>query len=321
MSRLAFYTDPLFVRHDPGEGHPESPARLQAVLDHLQETGFLERVQRPRFGPATREHLLLVHTERYVDFALGMRGRGPALMDGAETVINADSIDAALLAAGAAVDAVDRVCRGEFDRAFCALRPPGHHARPDAAMGFCVFNHIALAAAHALAAHDIQRVLVVDWDVHHGNGTQEAFYDSDRVFVLNIHQAPFFPGTGTDGEKGIGAGIGFTRNHPTLARKRDDYYTALLDRALTEIERTFRPDLVLISAGFDAHVDDPIGGMKLTEAGFETMTDRVVALAGRHAGGRIVSFLEGRVRPAGAGALDPRTPATTARRLAPAGPS
>lgn len=293
MGRLAYLYDPIFEEHDPGPGHPESPARLRAIEEHLDRAGIFARIDRRACPAATPEQLRLVHTPAYVDFVLKRRGKGPVALDGGDTVIGPRSVEAALVAAGSATAAVDLVCGGGYDQAFCATRPPGHHARPDRAMGFCVFNNIALCAAYALQRSDISRVLIVDWDVHHGNGTQEIFYESDAVFLLSIHQSPFFPLTGTDGETGTGPGLGFTRNYPTLARKQDDYYVSLLTRALAEIESIFAPDLVLISAGFDAHAADPIGGMKVTTDGFVRMAGLVTGLAARQAKGRVISFLEG----------------------------
>jgi acetoin utilization deacetylase AcuC-like enzyme len=293
MGRLAYLYDPLFLEHDMGRWHPESPARLRNIQDYLTGQGFFDQVPPQSCPPATREHLQLIHTERYIDFVQEHRGVEHAVLDGGDTLVNSSSVEAALLAAGTAIEAVRLVLEDGYDRVFAATRPPGHHARPDQAMGFCIFNNIALCAAHALQSPEISRVLIVDWDVHHGNGAQEIFYSSDQVFFLSLHQAPFFPRTGTDGETGVGPGYGFTKNYPLLARKNDDQFVGQLERALKDIEPVFQPDLVLISAGFDAHVDDPIGGMRLTDEGFYRMTELVVDVARRHAQGRVISFLEG----------------------------
>ena len=292
MARLALIHDPLFAQHDPGPGHPESAGRMRAVLERLETAGLLAQLPRLEPRPATTQQLLRVHTQGHIDHVLEYRGRGPAVLDLGDTVISADSVDAALLAAGAGVAAVEAVAAGECDRVFCAVRPPGHHARPDSAMGFCLFNNIAVCAAHALAS-GFERVLIVDWDVHHGNGTQEMFYDSDRVCFLSLHRAAFFPGTGHAHETGSGPGAGLTVNRPLRAGAGDEVFAGVMQEALQEIESRFVPDLVLISAGFDAHAADPVGGMKLSEAGFREMTDEVVRFARRHAEGRVISFLEG----------------------------
>lgn len=292
MGRLAYLYDPLFLEHNPGYGHPEAPSRLKAIQDYLVGQDFFSRAELRSCAPATREHLELVHSPAYIDFVLKHRGLDQAAL-GQDTFTSSASVDAALLAAGTAVEAVDLVFQRGYDQVFAAVRPPGHHASPDQAMGFCIFNNIAICAAHALQTQDISRVLIVDWDLHHGNGTQEMFFTSDSVFFLSIHQSPFFPRTGSEGEFGSAAGLGFTRNIPRLPRKDDQHYLSQLKQALLEIESFFKPELVLISAGFDAHEADPIGGMRLTENGFYDMTRLVTDLALRHAQGRVISFLEG----------------------------
>lgn len=293
MGRLAYLFDPLFLEHDPGNQHPESPARLRAIQDYLVERDIFSRVDLKSCQPATKDHLKLIHSESYIDSVLKHRGVEHAILDDGDTHISHSSVDAALLAAGTAIEAVDLVFNQGYDKVFAAVRPPGHHARPDQAMGFCLFNNIALCAAHALQTQDISRVLIIDWDVHHGNGTQEMFFSNGSVFFLSIHQSPLFPHTGTEGEFGTGEGLGFTRNIPRLPRKDDAHYISQLKQALEEIEAVFEPQLVLISAGFDAHEADPIGNMKLTTNGFYELTRIATDFAQRHADGRVISFLEG----------------------------
>jgi acetoin utilization deacetylase AcuC-like enzyme len=293
MRRLAYLYDPIFLEHDPGPAHAECPARLRTVQEYLTAQNVFSRADLRSCPPATREQLMLIHTEDYIDFVLKHRGVEQAMLDDGDTFISSASVDAALVAAGTAIEAVDLVFNQDYDSVFAAVRPPGHHARPGQAMGFCIFNNIALCAAHALRTRDIDQVLIVDWDVHHGNGTQEMFYTRDDVYFLSIHQSPFYPRTGAEGEMGSGPGLGYTRNIPRLARKDDAHYVDQLRLALEEVASICQPQLVLISAGFDAHAADPIGGMKLSEQGFLEMTRLLTDFAHSHAHGRIISFLEG----------------------------
>ena len=293
MARLAYIYDTLFTLHDPGAGHPESPRRLQSIQAYLKKQGFFNRADLMSCLPATREQLMLAHSAEYIDFVMSFRGIEQGVLDNGDTRLSADSVDAALLAAGAAFKAVELVFNQNYDKVFVAVRPPGHHALRDSAMGFCIFNNIALCAAYALENSDVKKVLIVDWDVHHGNGTQAAFYDNPHVFYLSLHQSPFYPMSGRAEETGSGKGAGCTMNIPLPSGCSNDDYVRALENALLAIEQTFVPDLVLISAGFDAHRDDPIGGMLLTEEGFYKMTELTARFAQRHANGRIISFLEG----------------------------
>ncbi len=293
MARLAYIYDTLFTQHDPGAGHPESPKRLQHIQGYLKKQGFFNRADLMNCLPATREQLMLAHSAEYIDFVLSFRGKEEALLDSGDTRLSADSVDAALLAAGAAIKAVDLVFEQQYDKVFAAVRPPGHHALRDSAMGFCVFNNIALCAAYALKNRMVKKVLIVDWDVHHGNGTQAAFYDNPYVFYLSLHQWPFYPMSGRAEETGTGKGMDFTMNIPLSSGCGNEEYVQALEKAFLKIEPFFTPDLVLISAGFDAHRDDPIGGMLLTEEGFYKITELTARFAQRHANGRVISFLEG----------------------------
>ncbi len=293
MARLAYIFNALFTEHDPGAGHPESPERLHSIQTYLKKNGFFNRMDEVSCLPASKEQLRLIHSADYIDFVLSFRGKKEAVLDHGDTRLSAGSVDAALLAAGAALNAVELVFDQHYDKVFAAVRPPGHHALRDSAMGFCVFNNIALCAAYALKKKYVKKILIVDWDVHHGNGTQAAFYDNPHVFYLSLHQSPFYPMSGRADETGSGKGKGFTMNIPLLSGCRDDDYVHVLEHALLEIEETFSPDLVLISAGFDAHRDDPIGGMLLTEEGFYKITELTARFAQRQANGRIISFLEG----------------------------
>lgn len=293
MARLAYIYNPVFEQHNPGAGHPESPQRLRSIQDYLSKHSFFNRAELISPSSATKEQLLLIHSEEYIDFVLRHSGIDGAVLDGGDTRLSSASVDAALLAAGAAVQAVELVFNQNYDKVFAAVRPPGHHALTANAMGFCVFNNIALCAAYALQKRLVSKILIVDWDVHHGNGTQDMFYDNEQVFYLSLHQSPFYPMSGRQDETGTASGAGFTKNIPLPSGRTDDDYARILEKALLDIEQIFVPELVLISAGFDAHKLDPIGGMLLTENGFYKLTELVSRFAQRYANGRVISFLEG----------------------------
>ena len=282
------YTHARCLEHDPGPGHPESPSRLAAVLEALADERFaaLPRHEAPR---ATREQIARVHAARLIGDVLdageieGWRRLDP------DTVMSPASADAALRAAGAVCAAVDAVLAGDDRRAFCAVRPPGHHATHDTAMGFCLFNSVAIGAAHALAAHGIERVAIVDFDVHHGNGTQDIFWSDPRVLYASSHQWPLYPGTGARTETGTGNIVNAPlRTGSGSAEFRDAYESVVLP-ALD----AFAPELVMISAGFDAHRLDPLANLNLDGDDYAWITARLVDLADKHAHGRIVSSLEG----------------------------
>jgi acetoin utilization deacetylase AcuC-like enzyme len=289
------YTDPRFLEHDTG-AHPEQPERLRQITKRLDQTGLAAQCLRPDWQPAARARLELVHEPGHIDRIVATAQRGGGRLD-PDTVVSPASADVAQLAAGAACDAVDRVLRGEEKTALCLVRPPGHHALPERAMGFCLFNNVAVAAAAACQEHQLDRVLVVDWDVHHGNGTQDMFYADGRVAFFSIHRWPFYPGTGDTNETGTGGGLGATRNLPvTFGTPRDAY----LGRFLSELEEFaahIKPQLLLISAGFDSHREDPIGSLGLEVEDFAELTRIVRDVAEVHAAGRIVSLLEGGYNP------------------------
>ncbi|MGH8190444.1 MAG: histone deacetylase family protein [Rhodanobacteraceae bacterium] len=285
---MRLYTHPACLEHDPGAGHPESPSRLRAVLDALEDSRFaaLERVEAPR---ATREQLERVHGADYVDGIFASApADGHARLD-PDTVMSEGSLEAALRAAGAACAAVDAILRGEIRRAFCAVRPPGHHATRNQPMGFCLFNNVAVAAAQALEMHGLERVAIADFDVHHGNGTQDIFWHEPRAFYASSHQMPLYPGTGAADEHGCGN----VCNAPLPpGAGSSEFRAAWKEKLLPELD-LFRPQLVLISAGFDADARDPLAQLQLKVDDFTWITERLVELADRHADGRIVSALEG----------------------------
>lgn len=290
------YSDPHFLDHDTRSGHPERPERLRQIAAHLDETGLAARCNRPQWANATTAQIERVHNAGYVASVDDLAARGGGRPD-PDTVVSPTSFDVAQFAAGAACDAVNRVLAGEDTKALCLVRPPGHHALPDRAMGFCLFNNVAIAARTAIDEHGLDRVLVVDWDVHHGNGTQDTFYADEQVGFFSIHRWPFYPGTGASDETGSGRGLGYTRNLPLEFGTPREMYRTRFRQQLESFAAHVRPQLVLVSAGFDAHREDPIGSLGLEAEDFGMLTRDVLDVAAVHAGGRVVSLLEGGYNP------------------------
>ena len=285
-------TAPIFLRHDTGPGHPERPARLTAVLERLAASGLANELAPGEAQPAQSDWALLVHDREYVEGLQRAIESGTRVLDG-DTTVSAESYTAALTAVGAALAAAERVARGQWQNAFVALRPPGHHAERDRAMGFCLLNNVAIAARFLQQQHGIARVAIVDWDVHHGNGTQHAFESDPSVFFASLHQSPLYPGTGAASERGIGAGEGTTLNCPLPAGAGDAEFLGALEGSVLPALESFDPQFVLISAGFDAHRDDPLSGTLVSTEGFGRMTRLLVDFARARCGGKLVSLLEG----------------------------
>ncbi len=285
---LRLYTHPACLLHDPGPGHAEQPARLLAVLQALDQDRFaaLDRVEAPL---ATREQLLRVHDAAHIERILAGAPKEGFIRLDEDTLMSPGSADAALRAAGAVIAAVDHAMSGENRRAFCAVRPPGHHATGAHAMGFCLFNNIAVAAAHALQQHGLKRVAIADFDVHHGNGTQAIFEREPRVLFVSSHQSPLYPGTGGEDEHGVGNIVNGTLSPGAGSLE----FRELWDHLLLPRMHAFKPQLVLVSAGFDAHRNDPLADIRLGKEDYAWITGQLLALSQRHAAGRLVSTLEG----------------------------
>jgi acetoin utilization deacetylase AcuC-like enzyme len=284
---------PAYLEHDMGMGHPESPNRLRAIMQQLEQSGTLAQLTRIEPRMAEDEWITRVHTAAYL---ASLKQHAPAsgrVSLDPDTSMSPGSLTAAYLATGGALAAVDAIMTKQVDHVFCAVRPPGHHAEATRAMGFCLLNNVAIAARYAQKKHGLSRVLIVDWDVHHGNGTQHSFEDDPSVLFFSTHQFPHYPGTGRESERGRGAGEGYTINVPMEAGEGDDEYRAIFHKVLVPAAEQFKPELVIISAGFDAHKDDPLASMGLTEAGYAELTGIVAGIAKKYAQGRILSSLEG----------------------------
>jgi len=286
---MIFY-DEIFLQHDTGY-HPECAARLTAIKEHFEKAG-LWREELPPIRDATPGEISMVHHRVYIEKVRKIADECGGMLD-PDTVVSHRSYEAAVRAVGALFEACDAVMSGKDKSALCLVRPPGHHALPTRGMGFCIFNNIALAARYLQKKHGVSRVAIVDWDVHHGNGTQEVFYEDDTVLYFSIHRYPFYPGTGSADEKGAGKGLGFTINRPVPYNISRERYFEIFREVLTEQVRDFSPQVLLISAGFDAHRQDPIGGLCLEAADFAELTKIVREVAEHTADGRVVSALEG----------------------------
>ncbi|MBI1746883.1 MAG: histone deacetylase [Acidobacteria bacterium] len=292
LRRLGCVADHALLDHHTGQGHPEAAARLEAIYSVLQSDRLRGRWLPIAPRMATPEEILRVHTLRHFRQVEQTAGQDRTHLD-ADTVTSARSYEVARLAAGAVLESIDFVFGGHCARAFDFIRPPGHHAEPDRAMGFCLFNNVAIGAAYALHHYGLRRILLVDFDVHHGNGTQAAFYDSPEVLFTSAHQFPLYPGTGRSEECGRNGGKGFTLNFPLPAGTDDATYTHLFRSVIEPVAEQYRPELVMVSAGFDAYVDDPLSDMRVTAAGFQTMTRSLARMAEAHSAGKIIFVLEG----------------------------
>jgi acetoin utilization deacetylase AcuC-like enzyme len=293
MGKTGLVYHPAYLGHDMGAGHPESPNRLRAIMQHLEQSGTAARLTMIAPREAEDEWIMQIHRPAYLSMLKTNAPASGRLSLDSDTSMSPGSLTAAYLAAGGALAAVDAIMNKQVEHVFCAVRPPGHHAEAGRAMGFCLFNNVAIAARYVQKKYGLKRVLIVDWDVHHGNGTQHSFEDDPSVLFFSTHQFPHYPGTGRESERGRGAGEGFTINVPMEAGEGDEEYRFVFQKSLVPVADAFKPEFVIISAGFDAHKDDPLASMGLTEEGYADLTGIVAGIAKRHAEGRIFSSLEG----------------------------
>jgi acetoin utilization deacetylase AcuC-like enzyme len=293
MNRTGIVKDERYLEHVMDPGHPESPERLRAIYQMLEEEEMKGHFEAVKPRSATREELEMIHSSRYIDLIASTAGKPYFRLDG-DTSTCAKSYETALLAAGGFLVLIRAVMEGKLNNGFAFVRPPGHHAERDRAMGFCLFNNIAIGARYAIRNFPLQRILIVDWDVHHGNGTQNSFYEDPQVLYFSTHRYGFFyPGTGAATEVGKGKGEGFTVNVPLSTRCDDADYGNIFQKILKPIALEYQPQLILVSAGFDIHYDDPLGGMEVTEKGFARMTQILMEIAGATAQGKLAITLEG----------------------------
>ena len=290
--KSAILFDEKFMDHEAMGFHPERPERLTGMKSFLEEKGLWEKAQIRGSRPATVDELILCHDEGYVSRALSMMEHGPGHFD-ADTFYSEGSRDAALGAAGGTIDLGIDALNDDIDWGLALVRPPGHHATASRAMGFCIFNNIAICAASLIKHLKLEQVMIFDWDVHHGNGTQDIFYDARNVFYASVHQWPFYPGSGTSDEIGTGDGKGFTANVPYPARAGDPEYLGVMNELLVPMMDEYKPQMILVSAGFDAHHEDLLGGMGVTQDGYSAMTKVLLDMAKKHCNGKLVFVLEG----------------------------
>ncbi len=290
--RTGFVYHPDYIKHNPGPFHPESPERLMAIVRGMKNSGLWEKVIHLEPSPATEEQVRYIHSERYVKFLKEFCSRGGGNLE-LDTGVSRESYDVALLAVGGVIRALDAVMNGEVDNAFAAVRPPGHHALSDTGKGFCLFNNLAIGARYLQKKYGLKRIIIIDWDVHHGDGTHYTFYEDPTVFYFSVHQFPFYPGTGKAYETGKSLGAGYTMNVPVPFGTKPEHYIDIFQNKLKPIALKYNPEFVLISAGFDGHKDDPIGGTQLTTESYGQLTEIVREIAEQTCDGKIVSSLEG----------------------------
>ena len=286
-------TSKKYRSHITGPGFPESPERLDAIINHLESTGFIDELDVFKPNRKDKDLCKLVHENEYITRVRQACELGAPIIDTADNPISKDSYDTALLAVGGITEAVDKIFTGKANNAMVLLRPPGHHAEKEMAMGFCLFNNVAIAARYAQQNYEVERVAIIDFDVHHGNGTQHIFESDPTVMYASLHQYPFYPGTGAIEETGIGDGKGTTINYPLNYGVGDNEFNDIFKNSLSDKILKYNPDLIMVSAGFDAHIDDPIGGLRVTTKGYFDISNILLKLADEVCDGKIVSSLEG----------------------------
>ncbi|MEC9423122.1 MAG: histone deacetylase [Nitrospinota bacterium] len=291
MNKTGYISDPFYLKHK-NEPHPENPGRLNAIQKNIESSKYYNNLTLIQPRKARVEDIAKIHGKGYIQSVENSCQNGVRNLD-ADTVISKDSYQAALLSAGAGLEAVDKILGGTVDNAFCAVRPPGHHAEQNKAMGFCLFNNVGVIARYAQNVHKLEKVFIFDWDVHHGNGTQHSFYKDSSVYYSSIHQYPFYPGTGGVNETGTEDGLGANLNLPMRAHSCDADYMNAIEHKLIPVIQKFNPDLIIISAGFDAHTNDPLAQINLSTECYGKMTQKLMEIANDVCNGRIISMLEG----------------------------
>lgn len=290
MKPVLYIYDDIFLKHETGS-HLENKNRLLAINQAIKDSGLIGSIKREKPIKATLADICRIHTERYVEHVSDVIQSGYTFLDSMDTVVSSHSLEAAYYAAGAGILAADRIMAGEHEVAFCAVRPPGHHAEKEQSMGFCLFNNIAITARYLQEKHNLEKIFILDWDVHHGNGTEHSFYQDDTVFFLSLHQYPHYPGTGRAEDMGTGKGKNYTKNYPMVPGSGDKDYLLRFEE-IVSIIKNYRPDFILISCGFDAHIRDPLSSINLSSEIFGKFTE-MIKNSSDSAHGRIISFLEG----------------------------
>ncbi|MGB5156906.1 histone deacetylase family protein [Desulfobacterium sp. N47] len=292
MLKTGIIKDPLYLEHTADDYHPESPHRLETIYSMLEEKDMAGKFVAIKPREATREELGYIHTAEYISRVASTKTRSKVMLD-PDTYTSPGSWEAAILAAGGVLELIDNLMEKKIDNGFAFLRPPGHHAEADRAMGFCLFNNIAIGAKYAIEKYNLDRILIIDWDIHHGNGTQRSFYNDPQVLYFSTHQYPYYPGTGGVNELGEGKGKGFTINIPLSSGVGDDEYAGIFMEILKPVAFEFKPQLILVSAGFDIYIDDPLGGMEITPEGFARLAKIILELADTICEGKVLFILEG----------------------------
>lgn len=293
MKKTAYLYDNIYLEHDTGWGHPEQPERLVRIHSKISSSSYYRDLVKIRPGIPDFSYIEEIHSREYIDRAKSEIESGISCLDSMDTTVSAGSYIVALNAVGGSLNMCDAVMKEEAVNGFCAIRPPGHHAERDYAHGFCIFNNIAIAARYLQKRYSLKKIAIVDWDVHHGNGTQHSFENDNTVLYISLHQYPHFPGTGSESEKGTGKGTGFTQNFPMKHSSGDKEYSFLFENRIVPALDQFKPDIILISAGFDAHSADPLSSVHVSTESFYAFTRMLMAAAGSHSRGRIIAFLEG----------------------------
>jgi len=299
VKKIGIVHDPIYIEHMPGTWHPESPQRLSSIYEMLKNEEVKELYESIQPRKATREEIQLIHSSRHFDRIAATEGKAATFLD-PDTITSERSFEAALYAVGGVLSGIDRIMEEKIEapegypgEVFALIRPPGHHAEADWAKGFCLFNNIAIGTQYAIEHYGIERVLIADWDLHHGNGTQHAFEQDSRVLYFSTHQYPYYPGTGSMNEVGIGEGSGYTINVPLFPGHGDEEYYRIFKSILVPVAELFKPQLVMVSAGFDTYFGDPLGGMQLSPTGFSALARLLQTIARKHAGSRMLLTLEG----------------------------